>query len=162
MQNDLIDELQDLTETLWARASLGECVKMPREPQDDGSTHVEIVAGRCDIVITEPASEKTRMPGLSFSDAARWFLFRVAADHAQAAELRDRSIPEDAPPIPYGLKDDGYSRWNWMAPTIETMYRISPDLGYWARQYYTEVFVGAPLEEYEKRNAHWPLPETSE
>jgi hypothetical protein len=62
MQNDLIGELQALTEGLWARAGLGECVQIARVRRDDGSAHVEVVAGRYDIVVTERG--KMRFSGL--------------------------------------------------------------------------------------------------
>jgi hypothetical protein len=66
MQNDLIGELQALTGSLWARAGLGECVQIPRQRQDDGSAHVEVIEDdRCDIVVTERGGELQRMAGLS-------------------------------------------------------------------------------------------------
>ncbi|NTG20686.1 hypothetical protein G6L00_09615 [Agrobacterium rhizogenes] len=157
MQNDLIGELQALTESLWARAGLGECVQIPWQRQNDGSAHVEVVGDRCDIVVTERGGELQRMAGLSLSDAARWFLIDMAQGHAQSAELRNRITPENAPLLPNGLKDDGYSRWNWMAPTVEIMSRISPNLGDWTRQEYESVLRRAPLADYEKRNARYPL-----
>ncbi|MBN8931565.1 MAG: hypothetical protein J0G97_06630 [Rhizobium pusense] len=157
MHSDLIEELQALTERLWARAGLGDCVQIARERRDDGSAHVEIVANRYDIVVTERGSELQRIAGLSLSDTARWFLFGMAEAHAQSAELRSRSAANDAPALPYGVKDDGYSRWNWMAPTVDTMSRISPDLGDWTLQEYRRVLSRAPLAEHEKRNARYPL-----
>lgn len=158
MNSDPIEELQTLTERLWARAGLGDCVQIDRERHDNGSPHIEMVAGRYDIVVTERGSELQRIAGLSLSDTARWFLFGMASAHAQSTELRRRNAPRDAPALPSGIKDDGYSRWNWMAPTIDTMSCISPDLGDWARQEYRGVLSRFPLEEYEKRNARYPLP----
>ena len=159
MQNDPIAELQTRIEALWARAELGRGrpVTVQTGRQNDGSPHVEIVASRYDIVTTERGRETDRTAGLTLEEAARWFVFRKAEGHAQKMELMDRRAPKDAPPIPHGLNDDGYSRWNWMAPTISTMYRISPDLGDWTGEYYATVLRQAPLEEYEQRNARWPL-----
>jgi hypothetical protein len=45
-----------------------------------------------------------------------------------------------------------------MAPTVETMSRISSDLGDWTFQEYEGVLRRAPLADYEKRNARYPLP----
>ena len=158
MQSDLIVELQAVTEGLWARADLGECIQIPRVRRDDGSAHVEVVAGRYDIVITERGSEIQRIAGLSLSDAARRFLIGMAEAHAQSIELRSRSAPSDVAPLPYGLRDDGYSRWNWMAPTVEIMSRISSNLGEWKLENYRRVLHRAPLADFEKRNARYPLP----
>ncbi|NTH64448.1 hypothetical protein G6L33_11355 [Agrobacterium rhizogenes] len=157
MQNHPIEELQALTESLWARADLGECVQIPTQRQGDGSAHVEVVVDRYDIVVTERGGELQRMAGLSLSDAARWFLIGMAQGHAQSAELRNRITPENAPLLPCGLKDDGYSRWNWMAPTVKIMSRISPNLGDWTLQEYESVLRRSPLADYEKRNAQFPL-----
>ena len=157
MQHDLIAKLQARIEILCARTDLGQSVTVQTKRQDDGFPHVEIVAGCYDIVITERGQETDRTAGLSLPEAARWFLFDMARVHAQAMELRNRRASKDAPSIRYGLKDDGYSRWNWMAPTIATMYRVSPDFGDWASEYFSTVLRRAPLEEYEKRNARWPL-----
>jgi hypothetical protein len=158
LQSDLIGELQALTERLWAKAGLGDCVQIARKRRDDGSAHVEMVADRYDIVVTERGREYQRIAGLSLSDAARWFLFDMAEAHALSAELRNRSAPKGALPLPNGVKDDGYSRWNWMAPTIEIMRRISPDLGDWTLRKYGSVLCDAPLADYELRNARFPLP----
>lgn len=158
VQEDRIAELQALVEDLWRRAKLGPCVRIRRERADDGSPHVEVVGGRFDIVTTERGWESSRTRGLSVDEAARFFLFGMAEGHALTAELRDRRAPADAPPCAHGLRDDGYSRWNWMAPSIETMGRISPELGDWARQHYLDILRRAPLADNEIRNARHPCP----
>ena len=159
MQTDPIAELQTRIEALWARTDLGRGrpVTVQTSRQDDGSPHVEIVASRYDIVTTERGRETDRTAGLTLEEAAGWFVFRMAEGHAQKMELMNRRAPKDAPPSPNGPKDDGYSRWNWMAPTISTMHRISTDLGDWTSEYYSTVLRQAPLKEYERRNARWPL-----
>ncbi|MEB2847000.1 hypothetical protein GAO09_16220 [Rhizobiales bacterium RZME27] len=157
MHSDLIEELQALTERLWARAGLGDCVQIARERHDDGSPHIEVVAGRYDIVVRERGRELQRIAGLSLSDTARWFLFGMAVAHAQSAELGSRSAPKNAPALASGIQDDGYSRWNWMAPTVDTMSRISSDLGDWTLQEFRRVLSRTPLAEHEKRNARYPL-----
>ncbi len=157
MSQDLVDVLQAEIDSCWARTGLGRSVKVQIARQDDGGPHVEIVSDRYEIVITERGSETRRFSGLSLSEAARWYLFDKASSHAQSREVKERQAPENAPSIPFGLKDDGYSRWNWMAPTIETMQRISPSYGEWARQNYSAVLRQAPLQGYEIRNARWPL-----
>lgn len=157
--DEAIDRLQALTETLWVRTALGKCLTIDRARRDDGSPHVEVVKGRYDIVVTERGRELQRMAGLTMEEAARSFLFDMARAHASTAELASRTSPENAPPLPWGSVDDGYSRWNWMAPSIEIMARILPEHGDWAWQYYREVLDRAPLEEYERRNARYPLPD---
>ncbi|MEP3345895.1 MAG: hypothetical protein ABJN34_02055 [Litoreibacter sp.] len=158
MKHDLIDELQAQIDTLWAKAELGEAITLSRVRLDDGSTHVEIVAGRLDIVGTERGRETMRKASLSLTEASHFYLFDMAVWHAQQRELRERKPPENAPLIRNGATDDGYSRWNWMAPAIETMGRIDPDLGDWAMRYYSKAIRNSQLSDYEKRNAKWPLP----
>ncbi len=160
MQHDLIDELQTQIETLWAKADLGKSVTLSRVRRDDGSTHVEVWAGRYDIVGTERGQETMREASLSLTEASQYYLIGMAEGHAQKRELEDRKAPKNASLIRYGLTDNGYSRWNWMAPAIETMGRISPSLGEWATEYYSKILRNAPLQEYEKRNANWPIPHT--
>ena len=158
MNTDPVKELQALVETLWARTGLGDCVQIGTVRRDDGSEHVEIVDHRYDIVVTEKGSEVERTAGLSISDAARRFLHESAVAQACAAELRDRRAPNDALSPPGVAKDNGYSRWNWMAPTVEIMSRISPEFGAWTLQEYRTVLGQYPLSDSEKRNARYPLP----
>lgn len=133
---DPLEDLQDLINSLWRKTGLGGCVTVSSTRSDDGSPHVERHGDKYDIVITERGSETKRIPGLSLSVAARWFVFGMAAGHAQFSELRDRRTLGDAPPLAGGLKDDGYSRWNWMALTIALMHKISPAFGGWAAREY--------------------------
>lgn len=158
MQPNPIDDLQSMTAALWARSGLADCMQVARKRQDDGSAHVEFCNGLYDIVITERGSETERMRGLSRLDAARWFVFQMARDHASSIERRDRRRPRDAPPQGSGLGDDGYSRWNWMAPTIEVMRRIAPAFGDWAAEDFAQVLRRYPLTESERRNARYPVP----
>ncbi len=158
MKTDRIKELQALVVTLWARTGLGDCVQIATVRRDDGSEHVEIVDSRYDIVVTEKGSEVERTAGLSISDAARRFLHESAVAHACAGELRDRRAPEDAPLLPGAEKDNGYSRWNWMAETVDIMSRISPEFGDWTLQEYRSVLRQYPLSDSEIRNARYPLP----
>ncbi len=158
MKTEQLKELQALMDTLWARTGLGDCVQILTERRDDGSEHVEIVDHRYDIVVTEKGSEVERTSGLSISDAARRLLHRSAVAHASAAELRDRRALKDATLLPGLLEEDGYSRWNWMAQTIDIMSRISPEFGEWTLEDYRMALRRAPLAEYEKRNARYPLP----
>lgn len=162
MQSNPIDELQEMTTALWSKSGLGNCVQIARKRSDDGSPHVEFRGDQYDIVITERGNETQRIAGLSRPDAARWFVFNMAFGHSSSHELRDRRAPYDAPPLAHGLKDIGYSRWNWMAPTIELMRRISPDFGDWATQYYAQVLRSSPLTESELRHARYPLPSVTE
>jgi hypothetical protein len=156
MQSNPVDDLQELIATLWSASGLGNCVKVARTRSDDGSPHVESRAGLYDIVITERGSETKRIAGLTRPDAARWFVFNMAVGHARALELRERRSPQDASPVSHAPKDDGYSRWNWMAPTMEVMRRISPDFGDWAVKEYAQVLRRSPLSESELRNARYP------
>lgn len=147
-----------MTSRLWARARLGGSVQLEYSRQDDGSAHVEVVAGRYDIVVTERGQEFERISGLSTLAAARWFLIRMAEAQAQSAEANDRRALADAPPTAEGPGDNGYSCWNWMVPAIATMRQIAPDLGDWAARYYADVLRHAPLSDSERRNARYPLP----
>lgn len=158
MPKDRIDDLQLHIETLWASTGRTAAVPIMRRPQDDGSPHVEMRGDLYDIVITERGSENKRIAGLTLNDAARWFVFVMAVGHGQKEELENRRVPDHAPLLASGLKDHGYSRWNWMAPAIEIMAKISPEFGVWAEDYYGQVLKLYPLEAYEKRNSRYPLP----
>ena len=159
MHNDPMTELQARIQALWARSGIGHgrSIVLRTRRQNDGSPHVEAAGDRYDIVTTERGRETNRESGLTLEQAARWFVFRMAEGHAQKTEMDNRQAPQDASKVHHGIRDDGYSRWNWMAPTIETMDRISTALGDWTREYYATILVEAPLREYEMRNARWPL-----
>lgn len=157
MEKDAVQELRYLTERLWAKTELGACIRIAQDPQDYGYPHVEVASGGYyNIVITERGQEIDRFNLLSAMEAARWFVFEMASEYARSEELRHRKPPESAPFLPNGLQDDGYSRWNWMAPTVEIMQRISPEFGAWAKNKYNLV----QLEEHEIRNSRYPLPST--
>lgn len=156
-RSDPLEDLQDLITALWSKSGLGGCVKVSGGRSDDGSPHVERHGDKYDIVVTERGSETKRIPDLSLSVAARWFVFRMAVGRSQSSELRDRRTPGDAPPLAGGLRDDGYSRWNWMAPTIALMRQISPAFGEWAAQEYAQTLLVYPLSESEIRNAKYPF-----
>lgn len=157
MGTDLIDELQAVIDSFWARTKLGDSIRVERSRRDFGYPHVEVVKGKFDIVITERGQEIQRLPRLSMTEAARWYLLQMALEHTSKLELSLRTTPEDAPPLPYGLVDDGYSRWNWMAPTIEIMHLISPEFGKWTSDDFQNTLLRSPLEDYEKRNSRYPL-----
>lgn len=143
---------------LWARASPNPGpVRLQTERQDDGSPHVQVLDGHYHIVTTERGRETDRIPGLTLEQAAGWFVFWKAEGRARNQELKDRRARQDAATTLPGPEDEGYSRWNWMAPTIMTMDRISPDLGDWCRRYYSDVLQEAPLKTDERRNARWPV-----
>lgn len=154
---DPLEDLQDLINSLWRKTGLGGCVTVSPTRSDDGSPHIERHGDKYDIVISERGSERKRIPGLSLPVAARWFVFGMAARHSQSSELRDRRTLGDAPLLAGGLKDDGYSRWNWMAPTIALMRQISPTFGDWAAQEYAQTLLEYPLSESETRNARYPF-----
>ena len=155
--SDPIADLQDLISALWSKTGLGNCVQVSRIRSDEGWPHVEHHGETYDIVITERGREIDRNSGLSRLDAARWFVFGMAVHHSGASELRNRQPPRDTPPLANGLKDNGYSRWNWMAPTIAIMRQISPTFGDWAAQEYAQVLRRYPLSESEIRNARYPI-----
>lgn len=157
MQRASLRKLRKTVETLWARTGLDGRADIFDARRDDGSAHVEIVAGRYDIVVTERGQETERIAGLSLEEAAGWFLFGMASAHGQVAEIKGRQAPRDAPPLPCGLVDDGYSRWNWMAPTIAILNRISAEHGEMALRDYREVLSRHPLSAAEIRNARYPL-----
>ena len=159
MTTDPITELEAMIAALWDRVGLGQrrAVRLQTDRQDDGSPHVEFVDGRYHIVTTERGRETDRIPGQTLEQAARWFVFWKAEGRALKMEQESRRAPHGTAMISPGLKDDGYSRWNWMAPTILTMDQISPDLGEWCRRYYSNILEEAPLTAYERQNARWPL-----
>lgn len=161
MERDSVQELQELIERLWAKVQLGPCIRIARSPQDYGYPHVEAARGGFyNIVITERGREIDRINLLSAMEAARWFVFQMASEHARSEELQQRTPPDSGPLLPSGLRDDGYSRWNWIAPTVEIMRRISPEFGAWAKGEYDLTLRRFRLEEHEICNARYPLPPT--
>jgi hypothetical protein len=67
---------------------------------------------------------------------------------------RHKSEPPRLYRRPFGLS---YSRWNWMAPTIEIMHRISPEFGKWTSDDFQNTLLRSPLEDYEKRSSRYLL-----
>lgn len=156
-ESEPIAVLQSTIDTLWQKANLGPAVTIATTRSDDGSPHVEPTAQGYDIVVTERGSEQDRWSNLSLTETARWYLHSMATAHAQKAELAARTPPDPPALTANGLQDSGYSRWNWMAPTIATMRAIDPKFGQWAQAYYIDVFTRYPLEDHERRNAKYPL-----
>ena len=157
MKNISIAALQNEIDRLWSRTELGPADFIVERPQHDGSPHVEIVNGLFDIVITERGTEYERISGLSLNEASRWFLHGMAFSHAHQADLMRRAALKKTSPNNKNPQDVGYSRWNWMALTIEYMHRISKEHGKWSYDYYFDVLERAPLKEVGIRNTRWPL-----
>jgi len=158
MKQKILEKLQSSIDSHLEKIDhLGE-IKVSSEPKHEG-THIEIVGGCFEIVFTERGIEKGRKTRLSLYEATRWLIFDFAETNALALELKNRKTPVDAPPKSNGHNDDGYSRWNWMAQAIEIMNKISIEYGSWALNCYTTALNKHPLEEDEKRNAEWPIPE---
>ena len=82
---------------------------------------------------------------MTLSEAALWVLAERAARVAQAEELRERGTRAS-------------SRWNWMAPAIAIMDRISPEHEAAMTKKHDEVLAHAPLDDEERCAARWPLP----
>lgn len=137
---------------------MGGEVKINLQRYDDGSWHVEFVDGRYEMIATERGKEVGRKPRLSLNEATRWHVFSAVYGRSLSRELEEREAPVPARKVENGLDDDGYSRWNWMAPTIEIMGRVSPEYEEWVRAYYAQALARAPLAAYEIRNAKYPLP----
>lgn len=93
----------------------------------------------------ERGREEALTGWLALPEAAFWVLASRAASVAQVEELRER-------------EGSGYSRWNWMAPAIALMDRISPEHGVAMAREYDEVLAYAPLNDEERQAARWPLP----
>ncbi|WP_409433055.1 hypothetical protein ACJ3XI_00750 [Litorimonas sp. RW-G-Af-16] len=157
MKNISITALQNEIDQLWSRTDLSPADLIVEKPRHDGSPHVEIVNGLFDIVITERGTEHKRISGLSLYEASRWFLHEMAFSRAHHADLMRRAVLKKTSPKNKNSQDIGYSRWNWMALTIEYMHRISKEHGKWSYNYYFDVLQRKPLKEYEIQNTRWPL-----
>ncbi len=155
---DAIKKLQQRIERLWGIAGIGTpAIRLQTSPIGDATPHVEIHQEKFDIVIEERGIEIHRRAGLNIEDAAYRYLFQMAQNHALKTELRERNPRPGATITCSGSADDGYSRWNWMALTISTLNKISPEFGARAGKYYSEILNHSPLKEYEHHNAKWPL-----
>jgi hypothetical protein len=137
--------LQSRIDELWRQVSPLRASRVPTTSPEDGSLHVVVANGRYDLVTKERGLDLERKCNLTIDEAVRWFLFGMASDHASAHELRERQ------------KFGGYSRWNWMAPTISMMQEMAPEYGDWARSYYADALRTAPLSLMEKANTRYPL-----
>ena len=157
MKNQSIAALQNDIDQLWSRTELGPADLIVNKPRHDGSPHVEIVKGLFDIGITERGTEQKRISGLPLYEASRWFLHGMAFSHAHQADLMRRAARKKTSPKNKNPQDIGYSRWNWMALTIEYMHRISKEHGKWSYDYYFDVLQRRPLNEDEIQNTRWPL-----
>jgi hypothetical protein len=159
MHQKILLKLQSTIDSYLDRTGHSGGVKILSERQGEDSVHVEIVGGYFEIVCTSRGGKIGRETKLSLYETTRWFLFDFAEMHAQSLELKNRKARGDALPLPNGLANDGYSRWNWMAEAIVIMNGFSVEFGSWALDYYTRILSEHPLEEHEKHNAKWPIPE---
>lgn len=154
---DPITTLQNRIDHYWSLTDCGVAVQVQTETDGNAAPHVIVIREKYHIIVEERGKTISDYPFLTLEKAARWYLHGMAERRAQTEELRDRIAPTNAPAIPHGLKDDGYSRWNWMGRSIELMHKISSEHGSWMRAYYMAILAEFPLEEYEIRNARWPL-----
>ena len=119
-----------------------------------GTPHVLLEGETYAIEIWERGSRQKRIEGLTLEDAGHYFLLGSVTGHFLKEELKARKAPVPPRRLPNGLVDDGYSRWNWIAPTLAMMARMSGAAGRYAARHYAHL----ELEPHERRNARWPLP----
>ena len=152
--NNRISELQKQIDILWSNADLGPAVKVETSALGDATPYVEVSDQFFDIVISERGNEMERHSRKTLAQTSRWYIHGMAAGHSQQVELKTlrKRVAEAS-----NAENGGYSRWNWMALTIETMAKVSPYFGVWVRAHYREILNEYPLEEYEIRNALYPL-----
>ena len=155
--SDQISSLQNQINSLWAVAELGPATKIEIAAIGDATPHVEVVGGFFEIVIEERGVEIDRYRQLTIIEATRWYIHQMAFKHSLKMELKSRTRQTSNQTSDHFSADSGYSRWNWIAPTIATMTDILPDFGFWAHNYYRAILAESPLKEYEIRNARYPV-----
>jgi hypothetical protein len=159
MQRTPIETLQDNINRCWQRTGIDRPILVSSEPANDGQPHVVSARnGGFYIIFAERGRESCQGEPYSLLEATRWYVFDRAEEYSISKELLEREAPDPATMQTNGLEDDGYSRWNWMAPTIQIMKSISPEFGDYAYTEFLEILKNAPLESHELRNARWPLP----
>jgi hypothetical protein len=147
---DAIDMLQAHADRLWQRTSRPPLPRIARSPRGDGSLYVEFRDNGYEIICEERGVEYWRERGLSPDDAAFMLIFGQASFACGKEEAETR--------LSGGGRTTGYSRWNWMYPTIQTMAAISEDFGDRVRSDYRQVLQRAPLGEDEIACSRFPIP----
>ena len=141
----VLADLQSQVDALWARAGCGPAVRLLSEAaRQDAYWYVEISGDRFRFLHWERGRAEPLTGWLALAEAVHWVLAGMAETGAQAEELRTRG-------------QGGYSRWNWMAPAIALMRRISPGHGAALARTYAEVLTRHPLSEEEQHAARYPL-----
>ncbi|WJH42111.1 hypothetical protein N7E02_18235 [Aliirhizobium terrae] len=146
---DAIDLLQAHIDALWQRTSRSPLARIERSPRGDGSLYVEHRDDTYEIACEERGVEYWRERNLSPDDAAFILIF------AQASFIYGK---EEAEVRRSGHGTLGYSRWNWMYPTIQTMAGISEDFGDRVHSNYRQVLQRAPLGKDEIASNRFPIP----
>ncbi|KQQ44784.1 hypothetical protein ASF69_09340 [Rhizobium sp. Leaf311] len=147
MGTDLIDELQAVIDSFWARTKLSDSVSVERSSRDFGYPHVEVVKGKFDIVITERGQEVQRLPRLSMMEAARWYLVQMAREQASKLELSLRTKPEDARLYRTDWLMTGTRGGIGWLPQLRSCIVYRPS----SENDFKNTLLRSPLEHYEKR-----------
>jgi hypothetical protein len=154
-----IEILQENINRCWLKTGIQRTILLNSGSEYHGMTRVEKTRNSYDIFTIE-RGQTTMIGRYSLDEATRWIVFEEAFEYALSKELDGRKSFCKTSPISHGLRDDGYSRWNWMALNIEIMQSISSDFGDWANKHYLDILDHAPLDDYEVENARWPLPQS--
>ena len=138
--------LQAEVDALWARTGCGPAGRLlSARTRHEAHWYVEVAGDLARFVQWERGHGEPLTGWLTLPEAALWVLKGRAARVAQAEEMRERGMGR-------------YSRWNWMAPAIALMERISPEHGAALAKDYGEVLAYAPLDDEERQAARWSLP----
>ncbi len=142
--DDVLADLQAQVDALWARTGCGPAGRLlSSATRQDTCWYVDQSGQQVRFVQWERGREEPQTGWLAIPDAVYWVLAGMAEARAQREELRDRG-------------GEGYSRWNWMAPAVALMARISPDHGARLARAYAEVLTSYPLSEEEQRATRHP------
>lgn len=143
--NHALADLQSQVDVLWARAACAPAGRLLSETtRQDTCWYVEASDGLFCVTQWERGQAEPLMDWLSPAEAAHWVLADLAVRRAQAQERRSRG-------------QGGYSRWNWIAPAIALMARISPDQGARLARTYATILTQHPLSDVERLAARYPV-----
>lgn len=145
MLPDFIVQLQSEINQKWAQASDSKPDTVQQSPIGDATPYVTLQDGRYSVIISERGTELARHSNLSLPQVVQFYLEQMARAQAQRDELAARAG--------YG----GYSRWNWMQPSVALLDKIGPSHGDALWHSYAQTLAAHPLQLDELQATRFPF-----
>jgi hypothetical protein len=158
-----ISQLELFVQRKWQMVCPNSLFHLRVKRSDDGGEHVECRGDGFHVIGTERGQETSHCGPFSFDETCKYILFNLSKGKSLSEELQSRTKPAffkrrySWNGSRFYLKDSGYSRWNWLYPTIEKMQIMSESLGEYAMCEVSVILRNAPLSITEVRNANYPI-----